>query len=105
VAEYLSQQLQCDLQTVEYLSSKYPSLLSVHVSKLKEILDFVYGEGYTPQHVCHVPRILLHSIETTKTRLTELRDLGYNPPSLIVLCKSKREYAKFLERLLRKKNG
>ena len=104
VVEYLCQQLQCDIETVEYLSSKYPSLIRVHVSKLKEIFDFVYGEGFTPQQVCQVPRILLHSLETTKSRLTELRNLGYNPYSLIVLCKSKRQYTQFLEHVVRKQN-
>jgi len=102
VVEYLCQQLQCDIETVEYLSSKYPSLLRVHVSKLKEIFDFVYGEGFTPQQVCQVPRILLHSLETTQSRLTELRNLGYNPQSLMVLCKSKRQYTQFLEHVIRK---
>jgi hypothetical protein len=104
VVEYLSQQLQCDTETVEYLSSKFPSILRVHVSKLKEILDFVYREGYTSQHVCQVPRILCHGLETTKLRLAELREVGYNPPTLIVLCKSKREYAQFLEQVRRRKN-
>ena len=104
VVEYLCQQLQCDIETVEYLSSKYPSLLRVHVSKLKEIFDFVYGEGFTPQQVCQVPRILLHSLETTQSRLTELRNFGYNPHSLMALCKSKRQYTQFLEHVIRKQN-
>lgn len=104
VVEYLSQQLQCDTETVEYLNSKYPSILRVQVSKLKEVFDFVYAEGYTPQHVCQVPRILFHSLETTKSRLLELRDLGYNPHTLMVLCKTKRQYKQFVEQLKGKKN-
>jgi hypothetical protein len=104
VVEYLSQQLQCDIETVEYLSSKYPSILRVHVSKLKEVFDFVYAEGYTPQHVCQVPRILFHSLETTKSRLSELRGMGYNPHTLMALCKSKRQYTQFTEQLIAKKN-
>jgi hypothetical protein len=104
LVEYLSQQLQCDIETVEYLSSKYPSILRVHVSKLKEVFEFVYAEGYTPQHVCQVPRILFHSLETTKSRLSELRDLGYNPQTLMALCKSKRQYTQFVEQMRAKKN-
>jgi hypothetical protein len=104
VVEYLSQQLQCDIETVEYLNSKYPSILRVQVSKLKEVFDFVYAEGYTPQHVRQVPRILFHSLETTKSRLSELRDLGYNPHTLMALCKSKRQYKQFVEQLKGKKN-
>jgi hypothetical protein len=103
VMEYLSERLQCDTETMEYISLKYPSVLRVHVSKLKEILDFVYREGYTSQHVCHVPRILCHSLETTKSRLAELRKIGYNPSTLIVLCKSRRQYAQFLEQVTKKK--
>jgi hypothetical protein len=104
VVEYLSQQLQCDTETVEYISSKNPSILRVHVPKLKEILDFLYREGFTPQHVCQVPRILCHSLETTKSRLAELREIGYNPSTLIVLCRSKRQYAQFLEQVKRRRN-
>ncbi|XP_021916268.1 transcription termination factor, mitochondrial isoform X2 [Zootermopsis nevadensis] len=104
VSEYLAQQLQCDAETIEYLGSKHPPILRIHVSKLKEILDFLYREGYTSQHICQVPRILCHSLETTKSRLAQLRELGFNPTSLIVLCKSKREYAQFLEQVIRKKN-
>lgn len=104
VVDYLSQRLQCDTETVQYLNSKYPSILRVQVSKLKEVFDFVYAEGYTPQHVRQVPRILLHSLETTKSRLSELRDLGYNPYTLMVLCKSKRQYKQFVEQLKAKKN-
>ncbi|XP_069677107.1 transcription termination factor, mitochondrial [Periplaneta americana] len=104
VLDYLCGRLQCNMDTVQYITSKYTSILSVHVSKLKDVLDFVYEEGYTPQHVCQVPRILLHSLETSKARLRELRDHGYNPPTLIVLCKSRREYKQFLEHVMSKKS-
>lgn len=104
VVEYLSQQLQCDTEIVEYLNSKYPSIIRIQVSKLKEVFDFVYAEGYTPQHVLQVPRILFHSIETTKSRLLELKGLGYKPHTLLVLCKSKRQYQQFVEQVKVKKN-
>lgn len=102
--DYLCGRLQCGMNTVQVITSKYPSILSAHVSKLKDVLDFVYEEGYTPEHVHNVPRILLHSLETTKARLAELRDLGYIPHTLNVLCKSRRDYRQFVDHVLNKKS-
>lgn len=44
-----------------------------------------------------VPRILCHSLETTKKRLDELKSLGCIPTSLVVVCRSKKEYQVFLD--------
>ncbi|KAJ9586495.1 hypothetical protein L9F63_019853 [Diploptera punctata] len=103
VVEYLTQQLECDVETVEFLASKHPILLKKHVTKLNEVFDFLYAEGFTPQQVIQVPRIMFHSVETIKSRLTELREAGYNPSSLMTLCKSKREFAKIVEIAMKRK--
>ena len=101
--EYLTKQLECDVKTVEFLASKYPILLRKHVPKLKEVFDFLYAEGFTSQQVIQVPRILFHSVETIKSRLTQLREAGCNPASLMTLCKSKREFTKIVEVALKRK--
>lgn len=44
-----------------------------------------------------VPRILCHSLETTKKRLEELKSIGCVPSSLVVVCRSKKEYQIFVD--------
>lgn len=56
-------------------------------------------------HIIQVPRIFSHSLETTKLRLKELKSHGCVPSTLIIVCKSKNEYEKFLKNwiMIRKK--
>ncbi|XP_067007907.2 transcription termination factor, mitochondrial isoform X2 [Anabrus simplex] len=100
VVSYLCHRLECSAEMLEFLSCKAPQMLKVNVPKLKEVLDFLYQEGFTPQQVCQVPRVLNHSLRTLQTRLKQLRSLDYNPNSLIVLCQTKRQYRIFVEKLI-----
>ncbi|PSN40269.1 hypothetical protein C0J52_11912 [Blattella germanica] len=83
--------------------SKYPSILRIHVSKLKELFDFLFSEGYTPQQVLQVPRVLFHSVETIKFRALELKDAGCSPTTLMTLCKSTSQFEKILETAWKRK--
>lgn len=69
---------------------------------MKEMIDYLYEQGYTPDHLCRVPRILAHSLETTKSRINQLKEFGFFQPSLAILCKSKRDYDKYLKKYFKK---
>lgn len=69
---------------------------------MKETMDYLFEQGYTPGHICRVPRILVHSLETTKSRMNQLKRFGFFPPSLAILCKSKRDYDKYLKKYFKK---
>lgn len=101
--DYLSKRLECTVENAKYLTEKYPALEKMNISKMKVIMDYLFQQGYTPGHICRVPRILIHSLETTKSRLIQLKHLGYVPPSLAILCKSKRDYDKYIKKYNKKK--
>ena len=70
----------------------------MRVTKIKEVLDYLLEEEkYDPSDVAKVPRILSHSLETTKNRLNELKYYGCRPTTLVIVCRSRNEYNKFLE--------
>ncbi|KAJ8949593.1 hypothetical protein NQ317_007847 [Molorchus minor] len=72
LAEYLSERLQCPEEVAKYLISKQPALQNKSLTKMNEMIDFLYKQGFQPIHMRRVPKILLHSVETTKKRLKEL---------------------------------
>lgn len=65
---------------------------------MKEVLDYFLNEtDFDSHHIAMVPRILCHSLETTKKRLDELKSIGCVPTSLVVVCRSKKEYQIFVD--------
>lgn len=100
--DYLSERLGCTKEYASNMMSKTPALRRTHISKLKTMIDFLYEQGFSPEQIRNVPQVFCHSFETVKIRLKELRMLGYNPSSLTVVCKSKRLYNRFVNKLLEK---
>ncbi|XP_059618352.1 transcription termination factor, mitochondrial [Phlebotomus argentipes] len=99
--DYLSERLGYDLETTKYIASKHPAVLRVRMTKVKEILDFLLLEaGYKPHDIAQVPRVLCHSLDTTKARLAELKEMGCVPSTLVIICKSQREFEKFVNHWL-----
>nr|CAD7571854.1 unnamed protein product [Timema californicum] len=99
IQEYLCKRLNCSEAAFRYMTKKQPAILKVHVTKLQETLDFLFEEGFSSNQVQQMPRVLCHSLDTIQMRLTELRDLGYNPISLSILCKSLHEYSEFKHKM------
>lgn len=98
VPEYLSQRLGYDMEIIEYMIKKHPLIVTVRMKKLKEVLDFLLDEmQFSPLQIVQVPKVLSHSLDTTKSRLGELKSIGYTLTSLSNLCKSKREYQKVVD--------
>ncbi|XP_022914451.2 transcription termination factor, mitochondrial [Onthophagus taurus] len=101
VAEYLSERLDCSLATANYLVYKLPALNNKSVKKMSELIDFLYAQGYTPGHICRVPKILLHSIETTKKRLKILNEIGVQVNTMYVLIKSQKSFQEYYDNLVK----
>lgn len=73
------------------------------VTKVKQVLDYLLDEtDFKPYEIANVIRILTHSKETTKMRLDELKSIGCRPSTLTIICRSKREYNKFVKEWLEK---
>lgn len=67
--------------------------------QIKEVLDYLLDEAnFSPHDIANAPRILCHSLETTKERLEELKSLNCRPCSLVIVCRSKNEYEKFVRK-------
>lgn len=104
LAEYLSERLQCSVEEAKVLMHKHPALQNKSMKKMKEILDFLFSQGFKPSQICRVPKILLHSVETTKQRLKELEPFGKHLDSLYLLTKSKKQYMQYFESLVKTSN-
>ncbi|XP_037826754.1 transcription termination factor, mitochondrial [Lucilia sericata] len=98
VAEYIGERLGFSAEEAQAIMDKHPQVNTVRVTKIKEVLDYLLDEAkFTRYEIAQVPRILCHSLETTKQRMEELKKFGCRPSSLVIVCRSKREYDKFLK--------
>ncbi|KAJ8951185.1 hypothetical protein NQ314_007725 [Rhamnusium bicolor] len=99
LAEYLSERLECTEEVAKYLISKLPALQSKSLKKMNEMIDFLFAHGFKPIHICRVPKILLHSVDTTRNRLRELEAQGMHLDTLYILTKSQKQYMQYYESL------
>ncbi|XP_034097719.2 transcription termination factor, mitochondrial [Drosophila albomicans] len=98
VVEYLAHRLEFSVSEAKAIMDRHPQVHTVRVTKIKEVLDYLLNEAkFTRFEIAQVPRILCHSLKTTKERLNELASFGCRPSSLVIVCRSRREYNKFLE--------
>lgn len=101
LAEYLSERLDCSVDEAKGLMVKMPALMNKSMKKMDEIIDFLYSQGFRPYHICRVPKILLHSVQTTSKRIRELEKQGMTMDSLHMLTKSQKQYMQFYEALVK----
>ncbi|XP_037927287.1 transcription termination factor, mitochondrial-like [Teleopsis dalmanni] len=105
VAKYLGERLQFTEVEAKAIMAKHPQVQRVRVTKIKEVLDYLLGEGgFSRFDIAQVPRILCHSLETTKFRIEELKSIGCRPSTLVIICRSKREYEKFVKQWMDTRN-
>lgn len=98
VVEYLAHRLDFTVSEAKATMDRHPQVHTVRVTKIKEVLDYLLNEAkFTRYEIAQVPRILCHSLKTTKKRLEELASYGCRPSTLVILCRSRREYEKFLQ--------
>ncbi|KAH8298236.1 hypothetical protein KR018_011440 [Drosophila ironensis] len=98
VIEYLAHRLGFSSDEAKVIMDKHPQVHTVRVTKIKEVLDYLMDEAkFSRFEIAQVPRILCHSLKTTRERLEELQSHGCRPTSLVIVCRSRREYDKFLQ--------
>ncbi|XP_053957438.1 transcription termination factor, mitochondrial [Anastrepha ludens] len=98
VVEYVAERLGFDVNSTRSIMERHPAVKRVRVTKIKEVLDYLLLEaGFTAHEIANVPRILCHGLETTKQRIEELKSYGCRPSTLVIVCRSKREYDKFVK--------
>uniref|UniRef100_A0A1A9VQC6 Transcription termination factor, mitochondrial n=1 Tax=Glossina austeni TaxID=7395 RepID=A0A1A9VQC6_GLOAU len=96
--EYVAERLKVTVEEARAIMRRYDQVNTVRVTKIKEVFDYLLDEaGFSTLEVSQVPRILCNSLETTKNRLEQLKQLGCRPPSLAVICRSKLQYEKWIE--------
>lgn len=66
---------------------------------MKKFLDFLINEGYTLDDIAKRPRVLTTSQKTVKHRLDKVRSLGLHNVNLNLLCKSRKNFQKYVESL------
>ncbi|KAF5273588.1 hypothetical protein FQR65_LT04586 [Abscondita terminalis] len=101
LTEYLSHRLECGVEAAKIILFKHPALSNKHMKKIKEIIDFLLGYGFTPLHIVKNPKILLHSVETTAKRLKQLESEGLKLDTLYILTKSQKQYLTYYENLVK----
>ncbi|KAH8395652.1 hypothetical protein KR222_005313 [Zaprionus bogoriensis] len=98
VVEYLAHRLDFSVTEAKAIMDRHPQVHTVRVTKIKEVLDYLLNDvKFTRFEIAQVPRILCHSLKTTKERIEELAALNCRPSSLVIVCRSKREYDKFVQ--------
>ncbi|ALC39943.1 mTTF [Drosophila busckii] len=106
VVEYVAHRLGFTVDETKAIMDRHPQVHTVRVTKIKEVLDYLLNEtNFTRFEIAQVPRILCHSLKTTKQRMEELDSLGCRPSSVVILCRSRREWAKFLEQWTPNRSG
>ncbi|KAH8255830.1 hypothetical protein KR038_011452 [Drosophila bunnanda] len=98
VVEYVAHRLGFSVSEAKGIMDRHPQVHTVRVTKIKEVIDYLLDEAkFTRLEVAQVPRVLCHSLKTTKKRIEELKSHGCRPSSLVIVCRSRREYDKFLQ--------
>ncbi|KAH8251167.1 hypothetical protein KR032_000749 [Drosophila birchii] len=98
VVEYVAHRLGFSVSEAKSIMDRHPQVHTVRVTKIKEVIDYLIDEAkFTRFEVAQVPRVLCHSLKTTKKRIEELKSHGCRPTSLVIICRSRREYDKFLQ--------
>lgn len=106
IVDYLSHRLGYDLPTIRTIVNRHPAVLKCRGQKVKEVLDYLLDvEKFEPVDIARVIRVLVHSLDTTKKRLAELRAVGCRPSTLTIICRSQREYTKFLKEWMDRQDG
>uniref|UniRef100_A0A182VU96 Mitochondrial transcription termination factor n=1 Tax=Anopheles minimus TaxID=112268 RepID=A0A182VU96_9DIPT len=98
IVEYFCKRLGFDRDVANSIIIKTPSVRNVRITKVKKVIDYLLDElDYKPNDIALNPRILMHSLQTTKKRMAQLKEIGCRPKSLIIVCKSQRQYEMFVK--------
>lgn len=83
IVEYFCMRLGFDRDFTNSIIMKTPSVKNVRITKVKKVIDYLLEElDYTPHDIALNPRVLMHSLQTTKKRMAQLQEIGCRPRSL-----------------------
>ncbi|XP_042236207.1 transcription termination factor, mitochondrial-like [Homarus americanus] len=95
---YLSERLECEPKMITKHLRSNTVLRKIHISKLQRILDLFYSEGLSSEDVRSCIRVLQYSEERTAQRIKELKEVGFFPFPIILLCKTPANFKKIVDR-------
>ena len=93
---YLSERLGLGRDQVSAFQQRHPPALRVSVIKMKAVLDVLLAYGVSGEQVAQQPRILCYSARRIRERCERLRAAGLRPASLLVLCKTPRDFDRYM---------
>ncbi|XP_043223020.1 transcription termination factor, mitochondrial-like isoform X1 [Amphibalanus amphitrite] len=93
---YLSERLGLGRARVSAFRQRHPPALRVSVIKMKEVLDVLLAYGISGEQVADQPRILCYSARRIRERCERLRAAGLRPASLLVLCKTPKDFDRYM---------
>ncbi|KAG4073117.1 hypothetical protein HA402_002506 [Bradysia odoriphaga] len=100
LVKYLAERLKYNVKTTEAILQKQPNVFNCRLTRMKETLDYLFAAGFVSVDIAETPRVFCFSLTTIKKRVEELKSIGCRP-QLYVICRSSREYKKFVENWLR----
>lgn len=74
----------------------------MNITKAKEVIDYLFAEGYTESFITRSPRILCCKLQTIQSRQEALKKIGYSPSSLVIFCKSQAQFDKYFKIVVKK---
>ncbi|XP_045121389.1 transcription termination factor, mitochondrial-like isoform X1 [Portunus trituberculatus] len=89
---YLAERLHCEPSLLEEKFESNEILKRLHISKFSRILDLLYAEGITAQEIMSCMRVFQYSEERTAARIKELKDIGFFPFPMILLCRTPAQF-------------
>jgi len=105
IKSFLSKRLGCSSAFVADILFRVPSVKRASASKLNDMIEFLYAQGFGTDHILETPRILGHSVETVHERITELASCGFKVNSLFLLCQTTKNYNSFVRKLRKDVTG
>uniref|UniRef100_A0A1B6IH65 Uncharacterized protein n=1 Tax=Homalodisca liturata TaxID=320908 RepID=A0A1B6IH65_9HEMI len=97
--ELLSSELALSSDDVQEMILKHPPVAKISYSKAKDMIDFLKAQGFDSKMIYHVPRVLCHKQATLMARMVELKKVSPNLINLHNLCRNKKDYVSFLNKM------
>ncbi|KAG0694203.1 Transcription termination factor, mitochondrial [Chionoecetes opilio] len=101
---YLSERLDCDPSLLERVFQSNMVMKKVHISKFSKVLDLLFEEGITARDIRSCMRVFQYSEKRTAARINELKQLGFFPFPLILLCRTPGQFNEILSQHKKRNN-
>lgn len=103
VFDFLSERLNCDRSEVERAFQSNIIMQRVHISKFNRILDLLFSEGIPATEIRMCMRIFQYSELRTAARIQELKNVGFFPFPLSILCRTPAQFRSMVQEFKKRK--